>query len=58
VAAGGLLVREAGGRVSDRTGGDAWRSGRALVATNGRIHDALLALLAAAKPRRPLGRVG
>ena len=51
VAAGGLLVREAGGRVSDRTGGDAWRSGRALVATNGRIHAALLALLAAAGAR-------
>ena len=46
VAAGGLIVREAGGRVTDRDAGESWRSGRALVATNGAIHDAVLALLA------------
>jgi len=46
VAAGGLIVREAGGRVTDRAGGESWRSGHELVATNGAIHDALLALLA------------
>ncbi|MEN8160311.1 MAG: inositol monophosphatase family protein [Myxococcota bacterium] len=46
VAAGGLIVREAGGRVTDRDGGESWRSGRAVVASNGAIHDALLALLA------------
>jgi myo-inositol-1(or 4)-monophosphatase len=49
VAAGGLIVREAGGRVTDRAGGESWRSGDAIVATNGRVHDALLALLADAR---------
>jgi myo-inositol-1(or 4)-monophosphatase len=51
VAAGGLIVREAGGRVTDRTGGDGWRSGHAIVATNGGVHDALLALLASVRAR-------
>jgi myo-inositol-1(or 4)-monophosphatase len=49
VAAGGLIVREAGGRVTDRSGGDTWRSGHEIVATNGAIHAALLALLAGAR---------
>jgi myo-inositol-1(or 4)-monophosphatase len=51
VAAGGLIVREAGGRVTDRAGGESWRSGHQIVATNGAIHDALLALLAGARAR-------
>jgi myo-inositol-1(or 4)-monophosphatase len=46
VAAGFLMVEEAGGRVSDRKGGPPPRSGRDTVASNGRIHDAMLALLA------------
>jgi myo-inositol-1(or 4)-monophosphatase len=45
VAAGFLIVEEAGGRVSDRTGGPPPRSGRDTVASNGRIHAAMLALL-------------
>jgi len=45
VAAGFLIVEEAGGRVSDRAGGPPPRSGRDTVASNGRIHDAMLALL-------------
>jgi myo-inositol-1(or 4)-monophosphatase len=45
VAAGFLIVEEAGGRVSDRTGGAAPRSGRDTVASNGRVHEAMLALL-------------
>jgi myo-inositol-1(or 4)-monophosphatase len=49
VAAGALVVREAGGRVSDRSGGGAWRSGSEIVATNGGVHDALLRLLAGAR---------
>jgi myo-inositol-1(or 4)-monophosphatase len=49
VAAGGLIVREAGGRVTDRAGGDGWHSGHAIVATNGGVHDALLALLASVR---------
>jgi myo-inositol-1(or 4)-monophosphatase len=50
VAAGGLIVREAGGRVTDRRGGPAWRSGAEIVATNGALHDALLAVLDGAGP--------
>ena len=46
VAAGGLIVREAGGRVSDMTGGETWRGGRQVVASNGAIHDDMLAVLA------------
>ena len=45
VAAGFLIVEEAGGRVSDRAGGPPPRSGRDTVASNGRIHAAMLALL-------------
>lgn len=45
VAAGGLLVREAGGRVTDADGGEAWRSGRDVVATNGGVHEPMLAVL-------------
>jgi myo-inositol-1(or 4)-monophosphatase len=45
VAAGLLIVEEAGGRISDMRGGPAPRSGRETVASNGRIHDALIALL-------------
>jgi myo-inositol-1(or 4)-monophosphatase len=45
VAAGFLIVEEAGGRVSDRSGGAPPRSGRDTVASNGRIHEAMLALL-------------
>jgi myo-inositol-1(or 4)-monophosphatase len=52
VAAGALIVREAGGRVSDRSGGDGWRSGGEIVATNARVHDALLRLLAASAAER------
>jgi myo-inositol-1(or 4)-monophosphatase len=39
VAAGALLVREAGGRVTAFDGGDAWLYGRNIVASNGAIHD-------------------
>jgi myo-inositol-1(or 4)-monophosphatase len=45
VAAGFLIVEEAGGRVSDRAGGPPPRSGRDTVASNGHIHAAMLALL-------------
>ncbi len=46
VAAGLLLVEEAGGRISHMRGDPADRSGRQTVATNGKIHDALIRLLA------------
>ncbi len=40
--AGMLLVREAGGRVSDYRGGEAGLTGAELLSSNGRLHDALL----------------
>jgi myo-inositol-1(or 4)-monophosphatase len=44
-AAGGLLITEAGGRIS-RMGGEPWTPFETdIVATNGRIHDQLLAAL-------------
>ena len=45
VAAGVALIREAGGRVTDMTGGDDWLLGRHFAASNGKLHDALLARL-------------
>jgi myo-inositol-1(or 4)-monophosphatase len=45
VAAAGLLVEEAGGRVTNLTGGPLDLDAPQLVASNGRIHDAILAVL-------------
>jgi myo-inositol-1(or 4)-monophosphatase len=47
VAAGILIVEEAGGRVSDMRGGPPPSSGRQIVASNGRVHDAILERLGA-----------
>jgi myo-inositol-1(or 4)-monophosphatase len=44
-AAGSLLVREAGGCVTDASGGPFALSGRSIVATNARIHGELVAML-------------
>jgi myo-inositol-1(or 4)-monophosphatase len=44
-AAGALLVREAGGRVSDINGQQFTLSSRSVLASNGRIHDELLRVL-------------
>lgn len=52
VAAGALMVREAGGTVSDMTGGSDWLTGKNIAATNGRLHGALLEWLA---PHLPSG---
>ena len=41
VAAGALLVEEAGGRVTDYDGGDDWLFGHTIVATNGVLHETL-----------------
>ncbi|MEM6648424.1 MAG: inositol monophosphatase family protein [Bacteroidota bacterium] len=49
MAAGVLLVTEAGGRVTDNSGQDVDVLGRQLVASNGRIHHALLAQVASMK---------
>jgi myo-inositol-1(or 4)-monophosphatase len=48
VAAGALIVREAGGRVSDLTGGAQWLRGGQILASNGVLHDELLALVGGA----------
>ena len=48
VAAGAVLVREAGGRVSDWRGGEQWLFGQQVLATNGLLHDEMLQRLGAA----------
>jgi myo-inositol-1(or 4)-monophosphatase len=45
VAAGALLVREAGGRVSDGAGGPFRVESPTIIASNGRVHRRLVALL-------------
>ncbi len=47
VAAGALLVEEAGGRVTDFDGGLSWLEGRHIVAAPPQLHDALRGLVAA-----------
>ena len=46
VAAGAVLVREAGGRITDWSGGEDWLFGPQVAATNARLHDELLRRLA------------
>jgi len=48
VAAGTLIVREAGGRVTDFAGDHHHRSGSRIVASNGRIHEEMIHVLAGA----------
>ena len=43
VAAGAVLVQEAGGKVTDLLGGDDWLFGGHVLATNGLVHDELFA---------------
>lgn len=45
VAAGAVVVMEAGGRVTDLEGGDDWLYGGRILATNGHLHSELLAIL-------------
>jgi len=45
VAAGVLLIQEAGGRVTDLTGGPDYLSGEQIVASNGHIHEEMLKVL-------------
>lgn len=42
VAAGAIIVREAGGKITDLSLGDNFIFGKELIATNGRIHEDLL----------------
>ncbi|MDC1142658.1 inositol monophosphatase family protein [Planctomycetota bacterium] len=53
VAAGALLVTEAGGKMSDFAGGDDWLFSENAVATNGQIHDELLSNLSGTEQGRP-----
>jgi myo-inositol-1(or 4)-monophosphatase len=53
MAAGGLIVQEAGGRVTNVHGGP-WRlEGPGILASNGAVHDAVLSALDAARQTRP-----
>lgn len=54
VAAGSLLVTEAGGRLSNLAGEPFAVFDGEVVASNGRIHDALLATIRASAPARPI----
>ena len=54
VAAGALLVREAGGAVSAIGGGEFRVDGRSIVAANGRINAELVELLESARRAEPL----
>ena len=45
MAAGMLLVEEAGGRTTDFTGAPARIHGKQIVASNGQVHDAMLEVL-------------
>lgn len=47
IAAGTLIVQEAGGLVTDLDGGNRYEAKRHLVASNGRVHEEFLALAAA-----------
>jgi myo-inositol-1(or 4)-monophosphatase len=61
IAAGALLVEEAGGTVTDTAGGDTFLQSGNVLATNGRLHPRMLAILnrgakRSAAPRRPAPR--
>lgn len=45
VAAGGLILTEAGGKLTDFGGGDTWPDAREVVASNGRLHEWALSLV-------------
>lgn len=45
VAAGALILQQAGGVLTDFRGGDDWISGREVVASNGRLQETLLEIL-------------
>jgi myo-inositol-1(or 4)-monophosphatase len=51
IAAGALVVREAGGRISDYAGASHLMDGRPILASNGHVHAEMLEILAAAVAR-------
>jgi myo-inositol-1(or 4)-monophosphatase len=51
IAAGIVIVREAGGAVSDFSGRDTMLSSGAILASNGQLHDSMLGLIGPNRPR-------
>jgi len=45
VAAGALILMQAGGRITDFSGGDNFYSGKEVLATNGKIHEEMLEIV-------------
>lgn len=45
VAAGGFILQQAGGMVTDFEGKNNWKSGEQVVASNGKIHNEIISLL-------------
>lgn len=45
VAAGALILMQAGGQVTDFKGGNDWESGNQLIASNGKMHEQIRSLL-------------
>ena len=45
IAAGALILMQAGGKVTDFSGGDNWQSGDEVLATNGAMHETLMRLV-------------
>ena len=45
IAAGALILMQAGGKVTDFSGGDNWQSGDEVLATNGAMHETLMQLV-------------
>lgn len=45
VAAGGFILQQAGGTVTDFEGKNNWKSGKHVVASNGKIHNEIISLL-------------
>jgi len=58
MAAGVLIVREAGGIVTSYDGGRFALDARQILASNGRVHDEMIAILAAARAGTPAERGG
>lgn len=46
IAAGALILQNAGGMITDFSGGKEWLSGKEVLATNGRMHSQLLRIIA------------
>lgn len=47
ISAGALILMRAGGKVTDFSGGDNWRDGKEVLATNGLIHEQFLSAIKA-----------